>query len=555
VTQSPPPLDERVPISGTVLLEERSRSTLYRAKRLPSFDPVIVKVARGDSPRALERMRRECAVASHVGGPGVVRAHGLTLVRGIPALVLEDSGGTSLDRALEGPLDPAVFLPIAIRIAVALAHVHERGVVHSDVKPSNLIFHAASGAVKVSDFGSARGGPPDGAHARTDRAVDVTPAYMAPEQTGRTNRAVDPRADLYSLGVTFFELLSGELPFAANDPLEWMHAHLARVPPRLAHVAGVPRILSDIVARLLAKAPEDRYQTASGLAADLEICLASLRATGAVTPFPLGARDASEQFLVPAKLYGRARELAALEAAFARVVRVGAPAPIMVSGYSGAGKTSLVAALHGPVLAERGFFASGKLDAIRRGVPYAGMAQALGDLFRQILAGDVLTTDGWAADIRAALGSVGKVLTDVVPELELLIGPQPPVTPLGAAEAQNRLALAFHALMSVVARPQHPVVLFLDDMQWSDPGTLRLIQAILQATDLGPLLLVLAYRENEVDAAHPLTLAIDAVKKSGVVVEEVAVLPLTEPVVQEIVADTLRASREEVVPLAARVFA
>jgi histidine kinase len=212
------------------------------------------------------------------------------------------------------------------------------------------------------------------------------------------------------------------------------------------------------------------------------------------------------------------------------VVQRGAPAPVLVSGYSGAGETSLVTALHGPVLAERGFFVSGKLDAIRRGVPYAGMAQALGDLFLQILAGDVETTSAWAAEIRAALGSVGTVLTDVVPELELLIGPQPPVSPLGPAEAQNRFAMAFHALMSVVARPQ-PIVLFLDDMQWADPGTLRLIQGILQAGDLGPLLLVLAYRENEVDAAHPFLLAVEEVRRSGIVVDDVAVLPLTEPVV------------------------
>ena len=383
-----------------------------------------------------------------------------------------------------------------------------------------------------------------------------TLAYMAPEQTGRMNRSVDSRSDLYSLGITLFEMLTGELPFAASDPMEWVHCHIARQAPRVHERNGrIPEQIGAIVAKLLAKPAESRYQTAAGVAADLRRCLSALETTGRIDSFPLGAADVPDRLLIPEKLYGRERNIATLLAAFDHVVASGQLDLVLVSGYSGIGKSSVVNELHKALVPSRGMFASGKFDQYKRDIPYATLAQALEGLVRSILAQSEADLERWRAAIMVALGSNARLMTDLIPELELVIGPQPTVPDLPPGEAQNRFQMVFRELIGVFARPEHPLALFLDDLQWLDAATLKLLESLATNREGLPLLLVGAYRSNEVHAAHPLTTALDGIRKSGTRVHDVVLAALSPQEVGQLVSDALYTNAVQAESLAHLVYA
>jgi len=344
--------------------------------------------------------------------------------------------------------------------------------------------------------------------------------------------------------VTFYQLLTGVRPFEAGDPLEWIHCHVARTPRAPAHVVpGLPPTLSSLVMRLLAKSPEERYQSAHGLRTDLERCLQEWTATGAISSFPLGSADIAGEFRIPGKLFGRDREVAFLKKAFDAVMATRAPRVLLVSGYSGIGKSSLVRELHTPVARANGFFVSGKFDQYRRHVPYSALTQAVRELVHQALSASGERLARWIADLERALGGTGGALTEVFPEVELLIGKQPPAPKLGAAETQNRFSLAFGALVRAFAQPDHPVVLFLDDLQWADRASLNLLELLL-GDGSGPVLCLLAYRDNEVDAAHPFSNTVERIRRSGARIDELAVPPLDRDCVGVLVAETLHSPVE-----------
>jgi predicted ATPase/signal transduction histidine kinase/tRNA A-37 threonylcarbamoyl transferase component Bud32 len=517
------------------LVREGSRSAVYRGVRLSDGAPVIVKMLRPErqTPLDLERLHRECEIAQRIQSASVVKAYGIALLRDSPALVMEDFGGASLGGMLGGPLAIHRFLELAIRITRAVAEVHKSGVVHHDVKPANLIVHPETFEVKITDFGLATVPPAGVAEGR----LRGTLAYMAPEQSGRMNRPADRRADLYSLGVTFFQMLTGALPFHATDALGWTHAHIARTPasPRQLE-SGVPEVLSDMVLKLLAKSAEDRYQTASGLGHDLARCAASWQETGRIERFELASDDLGGDFQLPQKLYGREEELAVLRGAFERTMASGAHRVLAVAGYAGVGKSSLVRELQPALAAARGFFATGKFDQYRRHVPYSAIAQALAEVVQQLLA-SADTLEERKKELSATLGVNARVLVDVVPELAALLGRPPPVGELGPAEAQNRFMLAFRALLSVISRPEHPLALFLDDLQWADSGSLELLRAVSSGPE--PLLFVLAYRDNEMDAAHPSTITLGALA-SSMEVERLELRPLGTESLSALLGGALR---------------
>ena len=362
-----------------------------------------------------------------------------------------------LDRLLGRPLDVSHFLRIAIPLAGALRHVHERGLIHKDIKPANILVDAASGGVWLTGFGIASRLPREHQVPAPPEVIAGTLAYMAPEQTGRMNRSVDSRSDLYALGVTLYEMLTGQLPFTAADPMEWVHCHIARQPvPPNERVAGVPGPLSAIVMKLLAKTAEERYQTAAGVEADLRRCLAEWESHGRIDPFPLGAHDASDRLLIPERLYGREREIDTLLASFDRVVANGTPELVLVSGYSGIGKSSVVNELHKALVPPRGLFASGKFDQYKRDIPYATLAQAFQSLVRPILGQSEAELGRWRDALREALGPNGQLIVNLVPELELVIGKQPPVPDLPPRDAQNRFQLVFRRFLGVFASAGAP---------------------------------------------------------------------------------------------------
>src|SRR5713101_2413766 len=511
----------------------------------------VLPAAEHPTPATLDRLACEYGLKDELDGAWALRPLELVRDRGRVMLVLEDTRSEPLDRLLGPPMEVRSFLRLAIAVAAALTQVHRRGLVHKDIKPANILVDAASGGVWLTGFGIASRLPRERQAPAPPESIAGTLAYMAPEQTGRMNRSIDSRSDLYSLGVTLYQMLTGSLPFTASDPMEWVHCHIARKPvPPSERLKDVPAPVSAIITKLLAKTAEERYQTAAGVESDLRRCLAEWEIQRRIDEFPLGEHDAPDRLLIPEKLYGRAREVDTLLASFDRVVKSGAPELVLVSGYSGIGKSAVVNELHKPLVPPRGLFASGKFDQYKRDIPYSTLAQAFQSLIRALLAKSEAELNSWREALRDALGPNGLLIVDLVPELKLIIGDQPPVPDLEPQDAQRRFQMVFRRFISVFARPEHPLALFLDDLQWLDAATLDLLEDLLTRSDLQHLMLIGAYRDNEVDAMHPLVRKLDAVKNAGARIEEITLAPLASEHLAQLIADALRCEPERAALLA-----
>jgi predicted ATPase/signal transduction histidine kinase/tRNA A-37 threonylcarbamoyl transferase component Bud32 len=544
-------------LSGYALepIREGADFTLYRGGQHGNPLPIlaIALSAKQPSPQSLRRLEHEYSLASELDSAWAATPLALTRHEGRTILVLKDPGGELLDQVLEQdqgqPLDLTRFLCVAIGLASALGQVHRRGLIHKDIKPANALVDEA-GNVWLIGFGIASRLPREHQPPVALEIIAGTLAYMAPEQTGRMNRSMDARTDLYSLGVTLYQMLTGELPFAAADPLEWVHCQIAREPAPPNEHAAVPEPLSSLTMKLLAKNAEERYQTASGLEADLRRCLAQWQSEGRIDAFPLGAHDASDRLLSPEKLYGREGEIDVLLAAFDRVVTHGTPEIVLVSGYSGIGKSSVVNELHKVLVPPRGLFASGKFDQYKRDIPYATLAQAFQTLIRQILVKSEAEVEQWRGSLREAVGPNGQLIVSLIPELEFIIGKQPSVPDLPPQDAQNRFRLVFQRFLGVFARPEHPLALFLDDLQWLDAATLGLVKHLITDPDVRHLMLVGAYRDNEVSSSHPLMQTLEAIRMTGVRIQEITLAPLRLDDVDQLIADALHCERDAAHPLA-----
>ncbi|MDB5402036.1 MAG: hypothetical protein JWQ55_4054, partial [Rhodopila sp.] len=528
-----------------VLWEDGER-VLYRGWRLRADGHRLAVLAVAPAvehppPATLDRLADEYGLKNELDGAWAVRPLELVRERGRTMLVLEDPGGELLEGVLGQPMAMGPFLRLALGLAGAVARLHQRGLIHKDIKPAHLLVDRARGAVHLTGFGIASRLPRQRQAPDPPQVIAGTLAYMAPEQTGRMNRSIDARSDLYAVGVTLYQMLAGALPFTATEPMEWIHCHIARRPvPPAERVPGVPASLSAIIMKLLAKMAEERYRTAAGLERDLRRCLTQWEAQGRIDDFPLGEDDTPDRLLIAEKLYGRAREVDALLAAFDRMVTSGAPELVLVSGYSGIGKSAVVHELHKALVPRRGLFASGKFDQYKRDIPYATLVQAFQSLVRPLLGQSEAELARWRETLLEALGPNGRLMTDLVPELSLVIGDQPPVSELAPQDAQRRFQRVFRRFIGVFARPEHPLALFLDDLQWLDAATLDLIEDLLTQADVRHLLLIGAYRDNEVDAAHPLRGKLAAIKSEGGTVAQITLVPLAHEHVGQLIADALR---------------
>jgi predicted ATPase/signal transduction histidine kinase/CheY-like chemotaxis protein len=552
-------MNTRVSLAGyqiSAQIHVGNRTVVYRGTRDRDGSSVVIKMLRDPFPSSREiiQLRNHYAITKDLTLPGILKTLALELRGNAYALVTEDDGGISLADLLKregalgtNPQSLSLFLQIAIQIAEALSGLYRHRIIHKDIKPANILFNPQTQQIKLIDFSISSQLPRENPSIQNVTNLEGTLAYIAPEQTGRMNRGIDYRSDFYALGITFYQLLTGQLPFVSQDPLELVHFHLAKQPiPADILQPTIPSMLSAIVGKLMAKNAENRYQNALGLKYDLEVCLERLAATGKIEAFDLGRKDLTDRFILSEQLYGRESETLALLNAFERISN-GRAEIMLVAGYSGIGKTAIVQEVHKPIVRQRGYFIKGKFDQFQRNIPFSAFFQAFNDLIGQLLSESDLQKQIWKQKILAAVGENGRVLIDVIPELELIIGNQLPVAELSGNAAQQRFNLLIQKFVGVLTTGEHPLVIFLDDLQWADLASLNLLQLLMQ--DATHLLVIGAYRDNEVSLTHPLNLAIDEIEKNGTTVSTITIQSLSFSDLNQLVADTLKCNIQVAEPL------
>ncbi|MEG4571434.1 AAA family ATPase [Microcoleus sp. N3A4] len=540
-----------------------SRTLVYRAIRTSDRLPVVIKVLKNEYPTFSElvQFRNQYTIAKNLCQPGIIKTYSLEPYRNGYALVMEDFGGMSLHEwAIKGKnaLSLKDFLEMAIALCNTLDILYRERIIHKDIKPSNILINPETKQVKLIDFSIASLLPRETQTLINPNVLEGTLAYISPEQTGRMNRGIDYRTDFYSLGVTFYELLTGKLPFQSNDPMELVHCHIAKASPLVHEInSEIPSVLSEIVTKLMAKNAEGRYQSALGLKFDLEKCLTQLQETGNIENFEIAQRDVCDRFLIPDKLYGREAEVSTLLQAFERVANP-PQSPLakgghrgvemmLVAGFSGIGKTAVVNEVHKPIVRQRGYFIKGKFDQFQRNIPFSAFVQAFRDLMGQLLSESDAQIQQWKNQILDAVGENGQVIIEVIPELSIIIGEQPVAPELSGSAAQNRFNLLFQKFTQVFTSAEHPLVMFLDDLQWADSASLKLMELLIAET--GHLLLIGAYRDNEVNPAHPLILTLSEIQKNQATINTITLAPLSQVKVNQLVADTLKCPETLALPL------
>ncbi len=557
-------------LSGYQILSqiyESPNSLVYRGIRKEDNQAVILKFLREEypAPEEIIRYKQEYKITHNLNIKGVVQAYNLEKYQNTLVIIFEDFGGESLKNLMNNQkFTLKEFLFIAIKISKILGKIHASNIIHKDINPSNIVFRPDTKQLKLIDFGISSILSHETSTIRNPNILEGTLAYISPEQTGRMNRLLDYRTDFYSLGATFYELLTDQLPFDATDAMELVHCHIAKQ-PILPHELNpeIPKAVSDIVMKLLAKTAEERYQSAWGLKADLKECLFQLLHYSQISDFPLGRHDISDKFQIPQKLYGREAEVETLLAAFERVAAGNKSEELrmkgetahtsemmLVSGYSGIGKSALVQEIYKPITRRRGYFISGKFDQFQRNIPYSAVVNAFSDLVHQLLTETEASLVQWREKLLTAFGANGQIIIDVIPEVELIVGKQPEVPELAPAESQNRFNLVFQNFIRVFTQPEHPLVMFIDDLQWADVASLNLIKLLMTAPDSQDLFFIAAYRDNEVSEAHPLMLTVDEIRQSGVRVDHISLSPLDLSNVNQLISDTLKCSLDQTIFLA-----
>ena len=544
------------------ILYEGTRTLVQRGTRTTDSQPVVIKFLRNEYPsfNELLQFRNQYTIAKNLDLPGIVKPLALETHGNGYALVMPDDGYISLGKWQKEEFPMVDFLTIAIQLVGILHGLYRNRVIHKDIKPANILIHPQTKQVKIIDFSISSLLPKETLQISNPNVLEGTLAYISPEQTGRMNRGIDYRTDFYSLGVTFYELLTGELPFQSDDPIELVHCHIAKSPMALGNGERgtgngkwIPQVLSDVVMKLMAKNAEDRYQSALGLKHDLEKCLCQWKETGKIELFELAERDICDRFIIPEKLYGRQGEVQALLTAFERVAN-GATEMMLVAGFSGIGKTAVVNEVHKPIVRQRGYFIKGKFDQFNRNIPFSAFVSAFRTLMGQLLGESDANLASWKSQILEAVGDNGQVIIDVIPELENIIGQQPPVPELSGGVAQNRFNLLFGKFVRVFATSEHPLVVFLDDLQWADSASLNLLKLLMNESESGYLLVLGAYRDNEVFGAHPLMLTLDDIQKQGATIDTLTLAALEKVDITRLVADTLLCSTEIATPLSQLVY-
>ena len=527
---------------------ESNNSLVYRALEDKSKRPVVLKRLNKEylTPEENSKFNREYELTDIFTNEGVIQVYEILEIDNFPTIIMEDIGAQSIDDILKSmKLNLDEFLNLAVRIAEIIGNIHKHNIIHKDINPSNIIWNIEKDIVRIIDFGIATELPREITSVKNPNVLEGTLAFISPEQTGRMNRSLDYRTDFYSLGITFYWMLTGRLPYESKDLLKLVHSHIAILPVSPHEIdENIPEVVSAIVMKLMAKNAEDRYQSAHGLKADLECCRHELRASGVIKTFELGSFDMSDKFQISQKLYGREQEISILISAFEQV-REDSTELMLVSGFSGIGKSVLINEIQRPIVKHSGYFISGKFERLKKDVPYNAIIQAFSEFARQILAEGDVKIASWKEIILSVLGPNGKIITDIVPLFEFIIGKQPEVPTLKPVESQNRFDLVFQEFIKILASREHPLVIFLDDLQWADLASLHLLKLFTTDSDIKHLFAIGAYRHNETPDSHPLILTMNEIKKSGTIVNNIFLQPLNTEHINLLLSDTLNHPQEE----------
>lgn len=561
-------LPTSIHLTGYEVLEtiyDGSRTLVYRALRQPDREFVILKLLKNPYPDTIElvQFKNQYTLTKDLNLPGVVRSYRLETYQNRYVIVAEDFGGISLKnyaaRFSNQQISIEEFLPIAIQIADILSDLYQHRIIHKDIKPDNLLINPETKQVKLIDFSIASSLPRETQTLTNSTILEGTIAYLSPEQTGRMNRGIDYRTDFYSLGVTFYELLAGKLPFQSEDAMALIYAHMAKQPlPVNQTNPTVPSVLAAIVNKLMAKNAEDRYQSARGLKHDLEACQQAWNKAGQIPEFKLAQQDYCDRWVMPQKLYGREQAIETLIAAYDRIAQ-GASEIMLVSGVSGMGKTAVIQEVQKPLVKsatehQRGYLIQGKFEQFQRNVPFSAFIQAFRDLIRQLLTETTAQLERWRLKLLRALGENAQVLIEVIPELETVLGEQAIAPRLTGIAAQNRFNLLLQQFIQVFAQEQHPLVIFLDDLQWVDLASLQLMQVLMEDSNKGYLLLIGTYREEEVSQADPLMLTLEKIEQSGTLMNTIVLKALEPQHLNQMIAETLNYTPEQAAPLTELVY-
>ena len=526
----------------TAKIGETSNSIVYKGVRNGSKGTVVVKALSTPQTSAAQaaRLKHEYDIIRGIHIDGIIKTIDFIDQDGMLALVLEDFGGVSLKQLIPEGFSLDRFLKLAIRLAEILGKLHQANISHRDIKPHNILLNPENDIVKITDFGIAAETLPIDQEISNPIVMEGTLPYIAPEQTGRMNCAVDYRADLYSLGITFYEMLTGQAPFRSKSAVEIIHAHIARIPDAPHQIKpDIPVPVSDIVMKLLSKSAEDRYQNGFGLVADLRECLKQFQMTGRIKPFQLGGQDVSPRFIIPQTLVGREKERYILLEAYERISH-GRMEVLLITGEEGIGKSSLVHEMSKPLIGKRGYFIAGKFDQFRRAVPYSAIIQAFQGFVLQLLTQNNEQLQVLKEKLLSALGPNGKIITDAIAEIELIIGKQPDVPDLAPEETRNRFNMCFRNFVRVFAEKNNPLVMFMDDLQWADQASLHLLQMLSSDRDLRHVLFIGAFRDTELPPDSPLILARDAIRAAGTDINTIRLTALRPDAINTLIESLLQ---------------
>ncbi|MCP4132855.1 MAG: AAA family ATPase [bacterium] len=543
-------------ISGYQVKEQiynSKNSVIYHGTSDRDGKPVVIKLLNNEFPTTgeLARFRREYEITRRLKGDKIIRVYGMEKHNNSPAIILENFGGESLEKLL--PVHKPGMgekLSLAVKVTEALGQIHRQNLIHKDINPSNIAWNPGTNQVKIIDFGIATELARENPEIRNPNVLEGTIPYISPEQTGRMNRAMDYRTDLYSLGASLYEIFTGQRPFQGNDAMELVHCHIAKRPEAPGNLnPEIPAVLSNIIMKLLSKTAEERYQNTTSLQGDLEQCLDRLTSQGTIKEFEIGQNDISTRFQIPQKLYGRKEEITALLSAFERVSE-GGKELMLVAGHPGIGKSALVQEINKPITAKRGHFLSGKFDQFKRNIPYSALIRAFGDLVKSLLAEKESVLSSWKEKLTKELGASARVVIDVIPEVELIIGKQPPVEKLDPEQARNRFNMVFQNFVRLFAAEDSPLVIFIDDLQWAGLPSLHLIEQFMTGMDTKHMLIIGAYRDNEIDESHPLTTLLQTLRKAECAISSITLKPLELKSINELLTETLLCKPETSYPLA-----